>query len=373
MEPKQIPIQHDLDIFAARRAAREMAQTLGFGLVESTAIETAVSELATNVLRHAGGGALTLRPLTDQTPGLEVNCEDQGPGIADVEVALRDGQTDGTGLGIGLGGVKRLMDEMEIQSQLGNGTCVTARKWAAGGGGVGKQGSKGGGGQERNRALSEDEGRQHASRFTHHETRNLHLTPWNFQVAAASRPAAGETANGDAFLVRDDDCRLLVALVDGLGHGDEAAAVAQRTLACIERYSRQSLTDLLQRCHTELQGTRGAALGLTRLDPGASTLTYAGIGNTGIRLANPNPARPISLSGIVGYTMRRVREETFPCTPGDLIVMYTDGVSDHFDLEALLRQTPDLRDLVGRLVAEYGRENDDTTAIGIRVRKEVAA
>ncbi len=365
MESRQIPIKQDLDVFAARRAARDMAQALGFGPVETTAIETAVSELAANVLRHAGEGALTLRPLMGQTPGLEVNCEDRGPGIADVEAALRDGHTPLTppvsggrgGLGIGLGGARRLMDELEIESRPGNGTRITARKWAA---------------------------LPALTRKPRHEFHELHEKggefvkfvqfvaknpPWHIQVAAASRPAAGATASGDAWLARDDDGRLLVALADGLGHGEEAARAAQKALAYIEQHLRQSLSEIMQGCHTELQGTRGAALGLARLEPNAGAFTYAGIGNTDIRLADSNPARPISLSGIVGYTLRRVREETFPCAPGDLILMHTDGISERFDLDALLRQTPDLQELTETLVREYGRENDDATVVVARIER----
>ena len=193
------------------------------------------------------------------------------------------------------------------------------------------------------------------------------MPPWGVEIAAVSRPAAGMTANGDGWLVREDGGRLLITLADGLGHGEEAARAAQKAIAYIEQHRRQGLTEIMQGCHEEVRDTRGAVLGLARLEPEAGTLTYAGIGNIGIRLANPNPARPISLSGIVGYTLRRVREETFPCAPGDLIVMYTDGISERFDLETLLRQTPGLRELAERLVAEYGRENDDATVVVARL------
>ncbi len=350
---KRIPIQQDLDIFAARRAAREMAQTLGFGVVETTAIETAVSELASNVLVHAGEGAMTLRSLDGQATGLEVECEDRGPGIADVEAALRDTHSTGGGLGIGLGGVKRLMDELAIDSREGNGTRITARKWLPG--------------KHASRSAAETGNAGETIRNPQSEIRNLQLAPWSVEIAAASRPAAGMTANGDGWMARDDDGRLLVALADGLGHGEEAARAAQKAIAYIEQHHRQSLTEIMQGCHEEVRDTRGIVLGLARFDPRAGTLTYAGTGNTGIQLAGPNPARPISLSGIVGYTLRRVREETFPCAPGDLIVMYTDGISERFDLEALLRRRPDLRELAETLLGEYGRENDDATVIGIRV------
>jgi anti-sigma regulatory factor (Ser/Thr protein kinase) len=354
MESKQIPIKQDLDVFAARRAARDMAEALGFGLVEATAVETAVSELATNVLRHASEGTMTLQSLEGAVPGLEVHCEDHGPGIPDVEAALRGTAHSGRGLGIGLGGVKRLMDELEIETRLGEGTRITASKWASQP--IGKSGNHGIGGT--------------GDPIGNLQTLNLQLATWNVQVAVASRPAAGATANGDAWLVRDYDGRLLIALVDGLGHGEEAAQVAQKAIAYVEQHHRRSLTEVMQGCHETLQGTRGAVLGLALLDPRAGTFTYAGIGNTGVRVTGQGTVRPISLSGIVGYTMRRVREETFPCAPGDLIVMYTDGISERFDLSALLPQTPDLRALAETIVQNYGRENDDATVIATRISEQ---
>jgi serine/threonine-protein kinase RsbT len=118
-------------IIAARQAARELARTLGFSLVDQSRIATAVSELARNVVRYATGGEALLRPLgpSDRGVGLEIVVRDAGPGIADLGQALRDGFSSGAGLGMGLPGARRLMDELEIASVLGRGTTVTIRKW----------------------------------------------------------------------------------------------------------------------------------------------------------------------------------------------------------------------------------------------------
>jgi len=133
--PREWPvtIAGEEGIVTARAQAREVAKALGFGLVDQSRIATAVSELARNVVRYASGGCgqVLIRGL-DFTPrgvGLEVVVRDDGPGIANVEQALRDGFSTGTGLGMGLPGAKRLMDEMTIDSVLGRGTTVTIRKW----------------------------------------------------------------------------------------------------------------------------------------------------------------------------------------------------------------------------------------------------
>jgi serine/threonine-protein kinase RsbT len=120
------------DIVAARRQARDMAKRLGFGAVDQSRIATAVSELARNVTRYATGGCGEARiralPLSQRGQGMEVVVRDEGPGIADVEQAMRAGFTSGSGLGMGLPGTQRLMDEMEIESTPA-GTVVTIRKW----------------------------------------------------------------------------------------------------------------------------------------------------------------------------------------------------------------------------------------------------
>ena len=132
-DEKRIPIVREEDIVLARQEGRALAKTLGFGLVDQSRIATAISELARNVVRHAGRGEVTLRPLVapdgSGRRGLEVEVADTGPGIADPEAAMRDGFTSGGGLGMGLPGAKRLMDEFSLISAPGRGTAVTARKW----------------------------------------------------------------------------------------------------------------------------------------------------------------------------------------------------------------------------------------------------
>jgi len=118
------------DIVRVRQAVRQMAVELKFGLVDQTKIVTAASELARNTLDYGGGGTVKLEELeSGGRRGLRLVFEDQGPGIPDLELALKDGYTTGGGLGMGLSGSKRLMNEFEIVSRLGEGTCVTIVKW----------------------------------------------------------------------------------------------------------------------------------------------------------------------------------------------------------------------------------------------------
>lgn len=130
---QRVEIAGEEGIVAARQGARDAARRLGFGLVDQSRIATAVSELARNVVRYATGGRgeATIRDVEtpDRRVGLEVVVHDDGPGIINLELAMRDGFTGGTGLGMGLPGTKRLMDDFMIESDPRRGTTVTIRKW----------------------------------------------------------------------------------------------------------------------------------------------------------------------------------------------------------------------------------------------------
>jgi serine/threonine-protein kinase RsbT len=125
-----VPIQSSSDVVVVRQRVRAWATELKFSLVEQTKIVTAASELGRNTLEHGGGGSLELAILINGTRrGIRLTFSDQGPGIADVALALQDGYTTGAGMGLGLGGSKRLMNEFEIASKPGGGTTVTAIRW----------------------------------------------------------------------------------------------------------------------------------------------------------------------------------------------------------------------------------------------------
>jgi serine/threonine-protein kinase RsbT len=130
MKHETLPIRTENDVVQTRQTARLWASEVGFSLVAQTKIVTAASELARNVLVHGGGGIARLEMLQESPRrGLRVVFEDQGPGIPDIELALRDGYTTGNGLGLGLGGSRRLVGEFEIVSRPGEGTRVTITNW----------------------------------------------------------------------------------------------------------------------------------------------------------------------------------------------------------------------------------------------------
>jgi serine/threonine-protein kinase RsbT len=127
----QILITSDKDVVTARQQGRAMALQAGFSASEATLIATAISELARNIVSYANQGSVTLKPVhgVNGASGLTIVASDSGPGIADVNLALRDGYSSSGGLGLGLPGVRRLMDEFDIASGAGTGTTVTITKW----------------------------------------------------------------------------------------------------------------------------------------------------------------------------------------------------------------------------------------------------
>ncbi|MBN2379333.1 anti-sigma regulatory factor [candidate division WOR-3 bacterium] len=124
-----VEIKEESDIVRARAAAKEVAAVVGFGLVDQTRISTAVSELARNIFMYAGEGEVRIEEINVPQRGIRVYFLDQGPGIQDVDLALMDGWSTSNSMGKGLPGVKRLMDRLEIQTELGSGTTVVIEKW----------------------------------------------------------------------------------------------------------------------------------------------------------------------------------------------------------------------------------------------------
>ena len=129
-EEMLMPLRSDEDIVRLRQLVREQMVAAGFSLIDQTKLVTASSELARNTLRYGGGGEARVRQIHNGVKrGLSLEFSDQGPGIPDIELALRDGYTSGGGMGLGLSGAKRLSDEFEIESAPGMGTTVKIRKW----------------------------------------------------------------------------------------------------------------------------------------------------------------------------------------------------------------------------------------------------
>jgi serine/threonine-protein kinase RsbT len=126
----RVAVSSDADVVAAREKGRELSAQLGFSSIDLTLIVTAISEVARNILLYAGKGEIILGLEDDGQRGIVVTARDEGPGIPDVELAMRDSYSTGNGLGLGLPGARRLMDEFAIESEVSKGTTIVMKKWA---------------------------------------------------------------------------------------------------------------------------------------------------------------------------------------------------------------------------------------------------
>lgn len=186
------------------------------------------------------------------------------------------------------------------------------------------------------------------------------------KAAHRTRPRQGELANGDAVLVRQEGARTLVAVVDALGHGPVAAAVAAQAMRCLGQVSLASgLPAMVDTLHATLRGGRGAAAMLGLFD--GRSLECGGVGNVELRTQGTKvPVMPTP--GILGHPRRQVRTVEATLTLGDRLVLFSDGVSSRMELEAVRGLSPEAA--CALLLERYGRETDDATVLVADVESE---
>lgn len=191
-----------------------------------------------------------------------------------------------------------------------------------------------------------------------------------YEYAIVGRPFAGERHSGDAALVQATDDGVLVAVIDGLGHGEEAALAANAALDVLREHAGEPLVDLLQRCHERLLPTRGAAMVLAMLDVAGGTLSWVGVGNVeAVLIASPHgpPRAKLCLTnrgGVVGYRLPAVEARAVPIDRGDLLIMATDGVDECFVSTELPQGSPNR--LARRILDSHGKATDDALVLVLR-------
>lgn len=184
-------------------------------------------------------------------------------------------------------------------------------------------------------------------------------------VGAAQRPAEGESVCGDAYFASARGEVVTLALADGLGHGAEAATAANRFCDFVRAHVDHPLDEILRGAHAELRGTRGAAASLLRIDRATREAHFTGVGNVDLKVDSKHAVAPICVSGIVGARMKRVMVFSFRLSPGDLLVMHSDGVIGLSDLSPYRRRAS--QDVAEAVVAAFGVSRDDVTCVAMRV------
>jgi serine phosphatase RsbU (regulator of sigma subunit) len=181
------------------------------------------------------------------------------------------------------------------------------------------------------------------------------------------RPCMGERLSGDAVFFQPLEHGLFAAIIDVLGHGPDAHELTHVIHAFLKRHATSDVVSLMTRLHQRLNGTRGAAVGLCAIDSAAGTIEYVGIGNTSLRRFGESETRLVSKDGVVGQNMRTPLLQSLNLESGDVIVLYTDGVSDRFtaaEYPSVLHHAP--KDAVRVILDRFGKDHDDSACIAIR-------
>ena len=189
-------------------------------------------------------------------------------------------------------------------------------------------------------------------------------------TAFATLPLPGQSESGDVCFIKRVGKGTLVAVVDGLGHGQDAASAAHAAVAALDRHSRESLADLVRRCHEALVGLRGVVLGLGYLDPQGATLTWLGVGNVGgilLRADLGNRPSRITLvpsAGFIGAEQTHPTTRSVPLALGDTVILFSDGIRDGFAESLLLSNTP--QEIADFVITRHVKGNDDALVLVAR-------
>lgn len=314
-----------------RRRAADLCQNLQFSETESGTAAIIINELGSNLVKHAKEGILLLNAAWN--PGgswLDILSVDSGPGMTSVQRCLEDGFSSAGTAGNGLGAVRRMASVFDFVTQPGSGTVILARVAAS----------------------------------------TPELLKTGLTAAAINLPQAGEPVSGDAWAVRHDQAGNIVAMVvDGLGHGISAADASREALRIFREQPTMSPVPLLEAAHSALRSTRGAAAAITYINPLEGKVIYAGIGNiAGMIISDDGHSRSmVSLNGIVGHEAKRFSEFRYDWRPGDILVMYSDGLQSQLGLDkyaGALRRDPAV--LAALLWRDFSRKRDDATVLLIK-------
>ena len=319
-----------------RRRAADVAAVLAFDDTVAGKLALAVTEAATNIIKHGGGGCMLLRPLTAvDVGGIEVIALDRGPGIANVGESMRDGHSTAGTPGCGLGAISRLTSHFDIYSKTGGGTALRFEVWA----------------------------RPPADR----ELR--------VQVGVVCVAMPGEAVAGDGWTAVHAERRHVILVADGLGHGPDAAVASRAATQALEDNAQREPAEMMAAIHQALRVTRGAAAAIVVLHPGREVGTFCGVGNiAGVASVNGKARHLVSHNGILGHNMLRVKEFDFPFPRHALLILHSDGLATHWKLESypgLENRHPSL--VAAVLYRDHARGRDDATVVAVRNAARVGA
>jgi anti-sigma regulatory factor (Ser/Thr protein kinase) len=326
-DARLIVVTEQSQVSEARRVVTALGAEQG---LDQKAIDRAAlvtTELATNLVKHAhNGGCLIAQGLSEgENVGVEIFSVDKGPGMNKDECMLDGFSSTGT-LGTGLGAIARISNSIDIESHPNGGTVIQARLWL----------------NQTDKAGANSTG-------------------------GLTVPIHGEQLSGDKWLACEVGQSLYCLVVDGLGHGFEAAEAAR--LAC-ERFKKNLTVNpasMLKIMHDSLRGSRGAVAAAAKIDFAQNKLTYAGLGNiTGLLFDGDQCKHLVSLNGTLGYEFRKATEFEFPWSSQSTLVMHSDGISSKVSENRGKGMSASAGIAAASLYFNYAKKNDDATVLVAR-------
>jgi anti-sigma regulatory factor (Ser/Thr protein kinase) len=319
---ERIAVTERSQVAALRVRVQAAADRAGLNEASRHRAVLAATEVGTNLVKHATGGEVLLRP-DGALAAMELLSVDRGPGM-DVAQCMVDGFSSAGSPGTGLGAVRRLSLEFDAHSNP-SGTVV--------------------------RSLIGNAISSRSPSDRHH-------------VGGISVAQPGETACGDAWALYRDAGQLTLIVADGLGHGDRASEAARIAVA-VDPTNGDNGAAVLERMHAAIRHTRGAAAAVVRVADRSDTLAFAGVGNvSGIVLAGDSRRQMVSANGTLGFQAQTFREFTYPWGPGAMLIVFTDGLTSHWTTDvalALRGHHPSV--IAAALYRDYWRGRDDVTVV----------
>jgi anti-sigma regulatory factor (Ser/Thr protein kinase) len=335
----QLNIKDMTDVKLARWRVRETAGMMGFSIPFCEEISLVVSELGTNLIKHAGGGTIRWVRLPEDA-GIQIDSLDDGPGIRDPDAVMADGHSTSATLGYGLGAVNRLMDELEIspKSPHRKGAHIRCR------------------------------------RYVRREKPGIEGLPLKMGTATRAHPEMN--VNGDAYVVKTWPGHALIGVIDGLGHGPLAAKAAVAAKNYVETHYDRPLMNLFKGVGRACLGTRGVVMALVLfkkdIDENAPLkMRFAGVGNVEVRVRGGERMRFTYRRGIIGLRAPDPVVSEHSWHNENILVMYSDGIRSHWQWEAFLSNEKNDRRISAQKLAQtmlhrLARERDDATIVVVK-------
>ncbi|OZM71199.1 hypothetical protein CFN78_22145 [Amycolatopsis antarctica] len=324
---RHIPITHVSAVHRAAQTARSVAFELGLPSALPDQAAVIASELASNLEKHAGGGEVYVQPALG-AHGVEILAADAGPGMDDLARCLADGHTTTGTLGAGLGAVLRMATDFDVHTVPGEGTLAVARVLVP---------------------------------------RGRNEPPYgNGRLGYLRLAAPGEEVSGDTLALAADGEEHTLLMVDGLGHGPDAAEAARAAAAVFAGDPHRPLPALLSAVNAGIRHTRGAAAAVLRVRPGLAS--FCGVGNVNAVLITGGRTRHLlSQPGIVGRGAVKPLVRPLDLEPDAIAVLHTDGVDARWSLGAGPGPALAPALLAARLMHRHRRSRDDATVLALRV------